>query len=1461
VTVPAGATEAVVFTPAAFPQLVITSPQLWWPYQMAGQMASEPLYTLNASVSQGPVTEDTAPVVTFGIRSVTTYLTAPSAEAPNGVRVFEVNGVPFVFRGGGWSENLFLHYSASDLANQISLIKSMGLNGIRTEGKEMPQDFYNQMDAAGIMIDAGFQCCDAWAPSSSGRGVTTQEYHVMYNSALTIGEQLRDHPSVINFSWSDNAPIKEQEVASEEGFAQSGFQDPIVSSAEYNTAALYGPSGEKEGPYDWVPPSYWYDTTHDSNTAVDSDNTETNVGGSFGFDSEQGSGDTVPTMDSIDRFMSPSDQAALWECPGDHQFHTNYESSTGDCPAAGVGSGTPEIGSHSGYSFGTLDNLDTAIQNRYGNWDSLAQYVEEAQVQNFEDTRAQFEAFIDHWDNYPTPSTGTDYWQMNKGWPTLLWDLYNYDYDEAGSYFGAKKGDETLHVLYALDTGQVTIDNLSGRNQTGLTVESRVYNLAGKVTDRQTSRHLSLAPQQVVTGVLTPKVPASTAPPTPAQTYFIELVLRQHGVVVDRNVYWLSTQQDVVDWTTTEGNPQADNGSPLSQYANMTALQSLPTEPVNVVAATTPSSTSAHGDLTTDVTITNPRSNPAVAFFLRVDVRRGSASGVELPGDNEVLPVTYSDNDITLWPGQSQTIEATYSAAGLDGATPVVSVFGWNVGTGGTCGATQSCSQSPIVVAAPEIFHGFSVDAAPGTQYFGVADGTPLAQGTAAPEVNGEQVPSSSPPVLSVSETAFSPTTSPSTSFTQGDSADTYTITVTNVSHVPTDGTTPVVVTDVVGNNGIDLNYVSISGSGWTCDDSQNPTITCTETGGAGGGPAVLGPGQSFPPLTLTVSVTNTAGYGSQNSVAGLNAVNAVSVSGGLANAPSFSIAPPTPIVGLPDLTNDYAIDGAFRQGDAADQYQETVINQGGGPTNGNPVTPIAAVFTPGAGETIQALYGSGWTCNLTPITSPFSEPADTCYRSDVLPGENGEEPPITEVVSVSPTATPDTTTATEPKVVVSGGGAANKASTSDSTTIIAAATLSVGSSHTGNFAQGGTADVYTLTATAGPGGPTFGQVVLADTLPPGVTGVAMTGSGWTCPSSLLSTLPTCYRSDVIPANTSYPPVTLTVSVAGNAPTGSAVNTVELSGGGAFAPAVATDATTITGSNPAGSYPPPAPPALTGTATTTGTLAQGDASDTFSLTVKNAVSAGPSYGLVNVTDTLPAGLDPQEISGNGWTCSLDPVIPAQSPDTFEPDASCFRVDALSPGLSYPPITLTASVANNAPPSLLNTVTVTGGGMAGPTVTTDAVPVAQLPQLVVTSAPSSHGLIYAPFAQGDGPSALDDYNIIVANDGFAPTSGTVGLSVDLPAGFSAYAFTAPAGWACAVSTASCSSSTGLAAGAQADITLQVTVASDAPAWAQAFIQASGGGEVPTPQVDTNNDYNSVDNGGVFAQPTYVTQTAS
>ncbi|HEV2360417.1 MAG TPA: hypothetical protein VGS21_01820, partial [Acidimicrobiales bacterium] len=648
-TVAAANTLDATISPTDAPALDIKSPSVWWPYQMGAQ----PLYGLSTTTSGGSGGNGEGEEGEFGIRTVTTKLEDPSTLAPKGVRLFEVNGRPFVVRGGGWSENLFLHFSSSDLANQIALVKGLGLDVIRTEGKEMPDAFYAAMDRAGIMIDAGFQCCDSWQNPGP---YTAAQLAVLTNSATTIGQRLRNHPSVINYSWSDNAPSAKQESVTLAAFKAVGFDDPVISSAEYNSSPILGQSGEKEGPYDWVPPSYWYDTTHSD---YSQDSTLTNVGGSWGFDSEQSAGDTVPTLASLQGFMSASDLAELWKDPSFNQYHTDYEPG------------------HVGYQFGTLYNFDRALTARYGAWSSLAQYVEEAQVQNYEDTRAQFEAFLDHSVGQPTPSTGTIYWMLNKGWPTLLWDLYNYDYDEAGSYFGAEKANEALHVLFAVDTHTVTVDNLGAAAASGLTATAKVYDLAGKVLDSETSGALTVAGGGVATRVLSPRVPAPTTPPTAAETYFVELTLSEGGKVVDRNVYWLSTQADVVDWPKTEGNPQAT----MTRYGDLRGLAGLQAAAVTA-SATTTSLTSPAGYDETTVTLSVPAGGKALGFFLRSEIA-GAPLGV--------APVIWSDNDITLWPGESQTITATYPASLLPPGGPAVTISGWNV--------------APFTVGAPQGIH------------------------------------------------------------------------------------------------------------------------------------------------------------------------------------------------------------------------------------------------------------------------------------------------------------------------------------------------------------------------------------------------------------------------------------------------------------------------------------------------------------------------------------------------------------------------------------------------------------------------------------------------------------------------------------------------------------------------------------------------------------------------------------
>ena len=92
-------------------------------------------------------------------------------------------------------------------------MKNLGINAIRLEGHLMPADFYRQLDRAGILINAGYQCCDAWQ-FVVNRLNSPADFKILGLSALTIGQELRNHPSVDSFQWSDNQPTRKQEAVS-----------------------------------------------------------------------------------------------------------------------------------------------------------------------------------------------------------------------------------------------------------------------------------------------------------------------------------------------------------------------------------------------------------------------------------------------------------------------------------------------------------------------------------------------------------------------------------------------------------------------------------------------------------------------------------------------------------------------------------------------------------------------------------------------------------------------------------------------------------------------------------------------------------------------------------------------------------------------------------------------------------------------------------------------------------------------------------------------------------------------------------------------------------------------------------------------------------------------------------------------------------------------------------------------
>ncbi|MCC6536131.1 MAG: Ig-like domain repeat protein [Bryobacterales bacterium] len=111
------------------------------------------------------------------------------------------------------------------------------------------------------------------------------------------------------------------------------------------------------------------------------------------------------------------------------------------------------------------------------------------------------------------------------------------------------------------------------------------------------------------------------------------------------------------------------------------------------------------------------------------------------------------------------------------------------------------------------------------------------------------------------------------------------------------------------------------------------------------------------------------------------------------------------------------------------------------------------------------------------------------------------------------------------------------------------AADLSLAKTHAGNFSQGQTGAQYSLTVSNLSNANATGAITVVDTLPAGLTATAISGNGWSCTLATLS----CTRSDGLSANNQFPPVTLTVNVASNAPA-LVTNEATVAGGGDLNP-------------------------------------------------------------------------------------------------------------------------------------------------------------------------------------------------------------------------------------------------------------------------------------------------------------------
>jgi exo-1,4-beta-D-glucosaminidase len=352
---------------------------------------------------------------------------------------------------------------------------------------------------------------------------------------------------------------------------------------------------------------------------------DTEAGGAFGYNTETSPGPAIPVKESLGKFI-PKDH--LWPIDEYWNFHAGGE------------------------RFTTLNVFNDGLNRRYGPASSLDDYERKAQASAYDNERSMFEAY----GRNKYVSTGVIQWMLNNAWPSVIWHLYDYYLVPGGGYFGTKKAQEIIHVQYGFNDNSVAVVNGTYAPLKSLKVSAKLYNLDAKEAASQDAA-IDIDADASAKAFDLPK------PANLSTTYFLKLQLHDaKGALLSDNFYWLSTKPDTMDWT----NKKDTVYTPQKEFGDLTGLNSLPEVKIEVKAEATEKDEKGIVHLK----IRNPSSSIALQIHGRIT--RGK------DGD-DVVPIFWDDNYLSLLPGEEISVTVTYAIADLEAQPPVLEIDGFNI--------------------------------------------------------------------------------------------------------------------------------------------------------------------------------------------------------------------------------------------------------------------------------------------------------------------------------------------------------------------------------------------------------------------------------------------------------------------------------------------------------------------------------------------------------------------------------------------------------------------------------------------------------------------------------------------------------------------------------------------------------------------------------------------------------------
>jgi exo-1,4-beta-D-glucosaminidase len=611
--------EEVSFTPSAYRQLSVSNPDLWWPYQW-GDPA---LYQLKLEFRiDGRVSDSST--TAFGIRKVTQHRDSDNnfPEVGTGGNFYlQVNGKDFLIRGGCYTPDLLFKRDPARDRAITQYVKDLGVNMLRWELKIADDTMLDRADREGIPVMQGWMCCMQWEKWNQW---DAEDHWVAQASLRARIRNLRRHAAA--FIWANGSdgrppgPVRSQyHQILRELHWQNAVVDTVSNFKKDAEGHTLWNGIHMLGPYSWRPPYYWFSGQFPA---------------AQGSCAEQGDNESIPPFASLKKFIPA---AKLWPINDYWYYHA---------------------GANRGNS--TLATIQKVVEKRYGPSTSAEDFCKKAQLAHYENTRAQFEDFAANgWATHKM----TLYWMLNNQWPSFFGHLIDYFLNPGGAYFGAKKGLRPLSIVFDYyatgdrKTANIHVVNTTLESRHGLKASVRFYNLDGSVKFSKELANVRIGPATAERVMTIPRVSGVSS------TYFVRCQLRDRtdATIVD-NVYWQSTTDDDM------GGPQNDRAFMLDEihWADFTALNSMPKAEVKVAGVVT----SVGEESRATITLSNLSRHPA--FFMRTEVTKG-------PDGEEILPITYEDNYVTLFPHESGSFQARFRRSAPGSQKLYLILEGYNV--------------------------------------------------------------------------------------------------------------------------------------------------------------------------------------------------------------------------------------------------------------------------------------------------------------------------------------------------------------------------------------------------------------------------------------------------------------------------------------------------------------------------------------------------------------------------------------------------------------------------------------------------------------------------------------------------------------------------------------------------------------------------------------------------------------